>query len=52
MSDAEFQHVPRSIVQKVMEERLAVLTQNAATDSRFKGKSILQQSVRSAMCSP
>jgi adenylate cyclase len=52
MGDAEFQHVPRSIVQKVMDERLAVLTQNAATDTRFKGKSILQQSVRSAMCSP
>jgi adenylate cyclase len=52
IGDAEFQHVPRSIVQKVMDERLAVLTQNAATDTRFKGKSILQQSVRSAMCSP
>ncbi len=52
VGDAEFQHVPRSIVQKVMEERLAVLTQNAATDTRFKGKSIFQQSVRSAMCSP
>jgi adenylate cyclase len=52
VGDAEFQHVPRSIVQKVMDERLAVLTQNAATDTRFKGKSILQQSVRSAMCSP
>ena len=52
VGDAEFQHVPRSIVQKVMDERLAVLTQNASTDTRFKGKSILQQSVRSAMCSP
>ncbi|HET8622140.1 MAG TPA: adenylate/guanylate cyclase domain-containing protein [Gemmatimonadales bacterium] len=52
VGDAEFQHVPRSIVRKVVEERLAVLTQNAATDTRFKGKSILQQSVRSAMCSP
>ncbi|HEX2449624.1 MAG TPA: adenylate/guanylate cyclase domain-containing protein [Gemmatimonadales bacterium] len=52
VGDAEFQHVPRSIVQKVVDERLAVLTQNAATDTRFKGKSILQQSVRSAMCSP
>jgi adenylate cyclase len=52
VGDAEFQHVPRSIVQKVMDERLAVLTQNAATDTRFKGKSILQQSVRGAMCSP
>ena len=30
----------------------AVLTHNAAADSRFKGKSILHQSVRSAMCTP
>ncbi|HEU5171407.1 MAG TPA: adenylate/guanylate cyclase domain-containing protein [Gemmatimonadales bacterium] len=52
VGDAEFEHVPRSIVQKVVDERLAVLTQNAATDTRFKGKSILMQSVRSAMCSP
>jgi adenylate cyclase len=50
--DAEFQHVPRSILQKAVDERLAVLTHNAATDTRFKGRSILLQSVRSAMCSP
>lgn len=48
----EFQHVPRSISQKVVEERVAVLSDNAVTDGRFKGHSILLQSVRSAMCSP
>ena len=45
-------HVPRSIARKAVEERLAILTDNAATDERFKGKSIVMQSVRSAMCAP
>jgi adenylate cyclase len=52
VGESEFQHVPRSIVQKAMEERLAVVTHNAAADTRFKGKSIVLQNVRSAMCSP
>ena len=46
------EHVPRSISRKALEEQVAVLTQNAATDSRFKGQSIRMQNVRSAMCSP
>ena len=45
-------HVPRSIAQRAVDERLAILTDNAATDERFKGKSIVMQSVRSAMCAP
>ena len=45
-------HVPRSIANRAVEERLAILTDNAAMDERFKGKSILMQSVRSAMCVP
>ena len=45
-------HVPRSIAQRAVDERLAILTDNAAADERFKGKSILMQSVRSAMCAP
>jgi adenylate cyclase len=45
-------HVPRSIAQKAVDERLAILTDNAAADERFKGKSIVIQSVRSAMCAP
>lgn len=52
LGDAEFQRVPRSIARKVVDERVAVLSHNAATDARFKGRSIMTQSVRSAMCSP
>jgi adenylate cyclase len=50
--DAALQQVPRSIVDKVMQERVAVVSDNTRTDSRFKGHSIVTQSVRSAMCSP
>jgi len=46
------QPVPRSIVNKVREQRVAVLTHNAADDSRFQGQSIVVQQVRSAICSP
>ena len=35
-----------------MDERLAILTDNAAADERFKGQSIVMQSVRSAMSAP
>jgi len=45
-------HVPQSIARKAITERVAILSDNAATDDRFKGKSILIQSVRSAMCTP
>ncbi len=45
-------HVPRSIAQRCVDERLAILTDNAATDERFKGQSIVVQSVRSAMSAP
>ncbi len=45
-------HVPRSIAQRCVDERLAILTDNAAADERFKGQSILMQSVRSAMSAP
>ena len=47
---ASARHVPRAIVNKVVNDRAAVLTDNAAED--FKGKSVLIQSVRSAMCVP
>ena len=52
LGEGEVQHVPRSIAQKVVAEQVAVLSHDAATDSRFKGQSIMMQSVRSAMCSP
>jgi len=44
--------VPRSIARRAVDERLAILTDNAAADERVKGKSIVMQSVRSAMCTP
>jgi adenylate cyclase len=53
LSDGSSQHVPRSIARKAVEERVAILTDNAVADDRFKGgQSILLQSVRSAMCIP
>lgn len=52
LGDASSHAVPRSIANKAVEEKVAILTDNAAADSRFKGQSIVLQSVRSAMCSP
>ena len=53
LGDASAQHVPRSIARKAVEERVAILSDNAAADDRFKGgQSIMLQSVRSAMCIP
>ena len=49
---AEALKVPQSIARKAVEERVAIQTDNAAADARFKGKSVVLQSVRSAMCSP
>ncbi len=44
--------VPSSIARKAVEQRVAVITDNAAADARFKGKSVVLQSVRGAMCAP
>ena len=52
LGEAQPVQVPRSIADKVMQERVAVVSQNAAADTWFRGQSILLQSVRSAMCSP
>jgi adenylate cyclase len=52
LGDTQPVHVPRSIADKVRQERVAVVSQNAPADARFRGQSIVQQSVRSAMCSP
>ena len=52
LGDTQVQPVPRSIVDKVVEERVAVVSHNTPADARFKGRSIVTQSVRSAMCSP
>jgi adenylate cyclase len=52
LGDASAHAVPRSIANKAVDEKVAILTDNAVADSRFKGQSIVLQSVRSAMCSP
>ena len=52
LGGTEFNHVPRSIAQKVVDERVAVLSHDAASDSRFVGHSIVTHGVKSAMCSP
>ncbi|HEU5051025.1 MAG TPA: adenylate/guanylate cyclase domain-containing protein [Gemmatimonadales bacterium] len=52
LEEHQLEHVPRSIAQKVVDERVAVLSHDAAVDQRFQGHSIALQSVRSAMCSP
>lgn len=44
--------VPRSIARKVVQEKVAILSDNAPEDQRFGGQSILMQRVRSAMCAP
>ncbi|MFN2397504.1 MAG: adenylate/guanylate cyclase domain-containing protein [Gemmatimonadaceae bacterium] len=44
--------VPQSIARRVVDEKVAVLSDNAPEDQRFGGQSIVMQSVRSAMCAP
>lgn len=46
------QTVPQSIARTVLDERVAILSDNAPEDERFGGQSILAQKVRSAMCAP
>ena len=52
IGEAQAVQIPRSIGDKVLQEGVAVVSQNAPEDARFRGQSILLQSVRSAMCSP
>jgi len=45
--------VSRTITQKVMRDRVAVLSQDAKTDEQFQGaESIVSQGVRSTICAP
>ncbi len=44
--------VPQSIVRTVVDDKVAVLSDNAGEDTRFGGQSILMQQVRSAICAP
>jgi adenylate cyclase len=44
--------IPGSIARRVVQEKVAILSDNAAADQRFGGDSILLQQVCSAMCAP
>ncbi len=44
--------VPQSIARKVVEDKVAVIANDAGEDQRFGGQSILMQQIRSAICSP
>jgi adenylate cyclase len=44
--------VPQSIVRTVVQDKVAILSDNAPEDVRFGGESILVQRVRSTMCAP
>ena len=44
--------VPLSIARKAIEEKIAILSDNAPEDLRFAGQSIVHQQVRSAVCAP
>jgi adenylate cyclase len=44
--------VPQSIVRPVVDDKVAMLSDNAGEDTRFGGQSILMQQVRSAICAP
>lgn len=45
--------VSRTITKKVMNDRVAILSQDAKTDEQFEGaKSIVSQGVRSTICAP
>ncbi len=44
--------VPQSIARRAVEEKVAILSDNAPEDARFGGQSIIVQRVRSAICTP
>lgn len=44
--------IPQSIARTAVEEKVAVLSDDAGEDQRFTGASVLLQKVRSAMCVP
>jgi len=44
--------VPQSIARTAVQEKVALLSDNAPEDQRFGGESIVAQRVRSAMCAP
>ncbi len=44
--------VPQSIARSALNDRVAILTDNAGEDERFTGQSIVMQQIRSAICVP
>lgn len=44
--------VPQSIARTALNDKVAILSDNAGEDSRFGGQSILMQQIRSAICVP
>jgi adenylate cyclase len=44
--------VPQSIARTAIDDRVAILSDDAGEDQRFTGQSVLIQQVRSAMCAP
>lgn len=46
------QAVPQSIARMAVDQKAAIVSENAGEDTRFTGQSILMQRVRSAMCVP
>ena len=44
--------VPLSIARKAIEEKVAILSDDAPEDGRFTGQSVVHQQVRSAVCAP
>jgi adenylate cyclase len=44
--------VPQSIARSALNDKVAILTDNAGEDTRFGGQSILMQQIRSAICCP
>jgi adenylate cyclase len=44
--------VPQSIARRAVEEKIALLSDDAVQDDRFTGDSIVMQQVRSAICAP
>jgi adenylate cyclase len=50
--DAEAVRPPASILRRVTTDKVAVRTDDAGSDARFGGKSVILQQVRGAMCTP
>jgi len=44
--------VPQSIARTALNDKVAILSDNAGEDTRFGGQSILMQQIRSAVCCP